>query len=545
MKLFRQELKTVLKTAPKEYLLLITISLVTRGILLLIPVLFSMAIDYITNKNYNTAILLLILSLVITLVYRLFEGFYQIAYYKLYNKLYCYYSSDALSKTVQNSMFSLSRFTTGGYANILITDVDIISGFFTNAVIRTFQLIEFVIIYSYFLSLNIYIFLSAILITIIMILSAFKYGDVLQRANEKRKASIDKMSGSIYGFFNNIKEIKSYHIFDSIKEDDKEIIKTYTKNNARYNIYFNFSNQIFLYIFEFFRLVTILYGLFLVKDGYFAVGTLLIIYNYYQKIIDNFTTILQTNVDYRNLVVSLNRFNKLIEYSHPEEEGVKLAKGNVKGEIEFQNILYGFRDNPTLNDASMKIDENTITVLSGRDEAGENGIFDLLLRLNRQHEGSIKVDGIEIEKIDDESYYKMISCARRQSNLFETSIKNNFMMFNDNFEKGIEISKRIGLDVKINKLEEGYDTILKDTTPISQNTRMLLIIARCLLKDAKILLFDDIINSLDEEHEKLVMDYIIELKKDHTIVIVSNSPDIMKVADQVLDISDKKITSVI
>lgn len=545
MKLFKQELKQVLKTAPKEYLLLITISLVTRGILLLIPVFFSYSIELITSKDYNNAILLLIVLIVVALIYRLFEGFYQIAYYKLYNKLYCHYSSQALSKTFNNSLFSLSRFTTGGYANILITDVDVISGFYTNAVIRTFQLIEFLIIYSYFFSLNIYIFLSAILITLIMIFSAFKYGNVLQRVNEKRKASIDSMSASIYSFFNHIKEIKSYHIFDNIAKDDNEIIKTYTKNNARYNIYFNFSNQVFLYVFEFFRLVTVLYGLFLVKDGYFAVGTLLIIYNYYQKIIDNFTTVLQTNVDYRNLVVSLNRYNKLIEYSQEEEAGIKLDKNTLKGTIEFNDILYGFRDNPTLKDASMTIEENTITVLSGRDEAGENGIFDLLLKLNRQHEGTIKVDDIEIDKIEDESYYKILSCARRQSNLFETTIKNNFIIFNDNFNKVLEISKRIGLDPKIMKLEEGYDTILTDTTPVSQNTRMLLIIARCLLKDAKILLFDDIINGLDEEHEKLVMDYLKELKHDHTIVIVSNNPEIIQEADQVLDISDKKITSVI
>ena len=74
---------------------------------------------------------------------------------------------------------------------------------------------------------------------------------------------------------------------------------------------------------------------------------------------------------------------------------------------------------------------------------------------------------------------------------------------------------------------------------------MLLIITRCLLKKAKIILLDDIVDSLDKEHEKLVLHILEDLKKDHTIVIISNSSEVLARADQELDISDKKITVVI
>ena len=67
----------------------------------------------------------------------------------------------------------------------------------------------------------------------------------------------------------------------------------------------------------------------------------------------------------------------------------------------------------------------------------------------------------------------------------------------------------------------------------------------CLLKKAKIILLDDIVDSLDKEHEKLVLDILDELKKDHTIVIISNSSEVIARADQEFDISDKKITPVI
>ena len=541
---FRSELKTVLKVAPFEYFLKFFTSIVIRGILLVIPVLFSIIIELVTDKKYEDAVLLLLVSIGITLIYRFFEGFNQMTYYKLYNKLYSYYHTLGLSKTVDNSLFSLSRFTSSSYSNIVIADVDIISGFFTAGVIRVVQIVEFLVIYVYFLHLDLYIFISAVLISLLMLIISVRSGNKVQELNEKRKTSLDEMSASTFDFFVGIKEIKSYHIYDKVSEVTNKNTDKYLKANAKYNVKFNFNNHMFLYVFEAFRLLTVLYGIYLVKDGYFAVGTLLIIYNYYQKIIDNFNTILTINVEYRNLSVSLNRFYKLVEYSKHSKKGIVVDKNHVVGSIEFKNILYGFRDNPTLNKASMNIDNNTITVLTGRDEAAQNGIFDLLLKLNRQHEGSIKIGGIEIEEIDDEYYYNIISSVRRQTVFFDVSIKDNFTMINPDFNRVVAVCKEIGLDEKIMKLPKGYDTILTENTPISQSTKKLLVIARLLLKESKILLIDDIIDALDEEHERKILDVLSELKKSHTIVIISNSKEIIKRADKIYEVSDKTIKSI-
>ena len=540
--MFLKELKKALKIAPVEYILLILASIIIRALLLIIPVVFSYAINYITVQKYNTAIVLLFSLLAITLVYRIFEGLYIVAYYNVYNKLYYNYTKTALSKTNDNSLFSLSRFSVGEYANITITDIDVISTFLTTGVIRAIQIVEFLVIYVYFFSLDIVIFIPAILLSIIMVFVAIKYGNVLQKVNEKRKKSLDSMTAGIYSFFNNIREIKNYNLFEKHSETSYEGINDYLKKNSKYSIHYNISNNLFLYIFELFRVLSVLYGLLLVQRGQFEVGTLLIIYNYYQKIIDNFTSILTTNVDYRNVKVSLNRFNKIIEYSKEKENGIKISNNEINGSITINKILYGFKDNPMLKNASMKVKENSITVITGRDEAAQNGVYDLLLKLNRQHEGEIKIDDYNINDIDDDSYYKLISCARRQSNLFETSIKNNLLTINDNFDKAIAISKEIGLDEKINKLPKGYKTVLDDSTPISQNTRMLIIIARCLLKNAKIILLDDIMDSLNKESEQQVLDVLESLKENHTIVIISNSKDIINKADQVIAINNKTIS---
>lgn len=542
MKQFISELKIVLRVAKWEFILKFITSILLRGILLMIPVLFSIAINDVTNQEIDRALFLIVISLIITAIYRLLECINQYTFYKLYNKIFVYYHKLALTKTNDNSLFSLSRFSPGQYTNIVISDVDVISSFFSNGVIRVVQVVEFLVIYIYFFSLDIYIFISAVVLSIMMLLFSLRSGRKVQKLSEKRKNHLDRLTSSSYDFFGGIREIKSFNIFDKLSSLTLGDTEKYLDSNALYNIKFNCDNNFFLFMFEALRLLSIVYAiLFLVKNGLMEVGSLLLIYNYYQKIIDNFSTILTINVEYRNLLVSLQRFNQVVEYSRNKKRGLIIDKKNVIGNITFSNVLYGFRSNPTLEYANFLIPANSITVLFGKDEAAQNGIFDLLLKLNRQHEGVIQIDGIDINEIDDDCYFQIVSSVRRQTVFFDVSIRSNLSMINPDFKKIVKVCKTIGLDREIKKLENGYDTILTETTPISQSTKELLVIARLLLKESKILLFDDLIHTLSDESEKKVLELLHKLKKDHTIVVIGHSRELLSIADHTMDVSEKKV----
>lgn len=537
--LFFGEFKTIIKKAKIEYIKKFLVSLALRGILLAIPLLFSTSINYITKNDFNNALIFFIISIACHGLYRGLEIYNQVAYYKLYNKIFAHYNNIALSKTKDNSMFSLSRFSPGQYSNMVVTDVDIISGFLSTLVIRVVQMIELIIIFGYFYFLNNYIFMSAIIISLILFIIALKSGQGVQIHNEKRKRELDKVVSSTYDYFGGIKEVKSFNIFSKIGEKLEIKRDNYLEANARYNIVFQRNNILILFIFEVFRILSIIYLAYISNSGAAVVGTLLIIYNYYQKIIDNFSIILTLNVEYRNVKVSIQRFDKIREYSkiaeNKEKEGI-----DIKGDITFKNILYGFRDNPILDNVSFKIPKNSITVLNGDNETAELGVFDLLLKLNRQHEGSIKIDDIDINMINDDYYYDLISCVKREAWLFDLSIKENMTMINPNFDKIVELFEVLDIDSDINGLDKKYDTVLNENTSLSTSTRKMLIIARALLKDSKIIMLDDIINLLDKKHERKLLDYLMSKKEDHTILIMSNSKRIIDRADQVLNIDKLK-----
>ena len=541
---FMNELKIVLKVAKKEYFLKTFVSVVIRGILLVIPILFSLAVNYITNKDTNMTIIMLIISILLVGIYRFFEGYNQVAYYKLYNKLFSFYNDLAVSMTKDNSMFSLSRFSPGQYTNMIITDVDIISGFFSSLVIRVVQLVEFLVIFIYFYFLDLYVFLFTLIITIIMLIIAIKLGNSVQKYNEKRKLQLDKLTSSAYDYFGGIKEIKSFNIFDKIHPSIEEKRKEYLNANAKYNVRFNCNNSAILFVFELFRLLAVIYIGLQAINGHADVGVVLVIYNYYQKIIDNFSIVLTLNVEYRNVNVSLQRFNHIREYLSKNKNQLIIDKNSVIGDILFSDVLYGFRENPILNHISFRLPKNSITVLSGSNETVQVGIFDLLLRLNRQHEGSITLDGFNIRDFSDENYFSLVSSVRRNTVFFDISIKDNFTMINPNFDRVLEICKSVGLDEEIMKLEKGYDTVIDDNTPISMSSKKLLVIVRMLLKESKVLLIDDVINVLDDKHEKRLMDLLMEMKKNHTIVIVTHSKRIIDRSDFVLDISNEEVKEV-
>ena len=536
-----KELKNVFKAAKKEFILKFIISFLIRAILLIIPILFSEAVNLATDHNYEKAHLYVGISVAIIIIYRLIEGFNQKSFYLLYNKLYSFYSALGFSKTNENSMFSLSRFNLGQYSNMLSTDIDIIAGFYANLVYRIVQIFEFVIIYGYFLKLDKVLFFSALVVSIIVIFLIPVSNKKVEIINQKKKNEYDKMVMTIHQFFRNIKEIKCFNIFDEIKPITQNQTKSYLKENANYFVTYNWNIQLFLMAFEILRLVSVGYGIHLITIGHMQIGALLVIYNYYQKIIDNYSMILTLGVDFTNLKVSLERFNHLIEYSTPKLDKPSTTECITEGRIVFDNILYGYKNDPTLKDTTFEIEPNSITVITGKAGISKTGIFDLLLKLNRQHQGTITIDGYNIKDIHDDEYFSKITSLNKSPTFFEISIMDNLKLVEKDEQKILDICGKLDIHHEIINLKDGYDTIIQDNDVISSSLRQLIGVARTILKSSKIMLFDEALVSLDENKQNLILKLLLDLKKEHTIVLITHDKNILKVAEKILVVQHRTI----
>ena len=275
-------------------------SIFLQGTLLVVPIFWSKSITYISDALYKKAVIMVVLTLILSLLYYLWYYINQKSWYDLYSKITINFMNNITS--VKDKNISL-----GEYTNIINNDIDIVATFICNGITRIIQVLEFLVIYIYFLNLNIYIFWATIGVSVIIIYIIFMFGDKLQLYNKKRKESLDRKTINIHGLF----EIITNRV--SAKRDNSLMDSTnvYLYDNAKYNVFAYGMICFVLGLVELSRYIIIIYAIYLVSIGNMEIGGLLLIYSYYAKMLTNFEMLATISADYHSVKVSLDRINKI------------------------------------------------------------------------------------------------------------------------------------------------------------------------------------------------------------------------------------------
>ncbi len=298
------QIKKIIKTSKKEVTHKIVTSLFIQGLALVIPVFWSKTINEVTDGNYKVGYYLIIITLLLSLFYYLWSYLNQKVWYTLYNKIYTDYTTITISETK-----NINKINLGEYTNILNNDIDIICNFLCNLITRIFQIVEFFIIYAYFISFNFTIFIITIIISILMIIVYIKAGKKVQKLNIKRKSSLDNKTIMLHKLYSALADKKST-ITSTMNLLSKEN-KTYLRANYKYNVVIQGIIYFVLGVIEVSRYIIILYSIYLVSIGNIEIGTILLIYSYYGKILSNFEVLGTITADYQSFTVSLTRLNKI------------------------------------------------------------------------------------------------------------------------------------------------------------------------------------------------------------------------------------------
>lgn len=296
--------KKIIKIAKKEVINKVITSIFIQGLALTVPVFWCNTINEVTDGNYKTGYYLVIITLLLSLFYYLWSYLNQKTWYTLYNKIYTEYTSATISETK-----NINKINLGEYTNILNNDIDIICNFLCNLVTRILQIIEFFIIYAYFISFNFVIFLITIIISIIMIIIYLKAGKIVQNLNIKRKSTLDSKTIMLHKLYSSLASKKSNvnSIINLFNKDNK----SYLRANYKYNVVIQGIIYFVLGIIEISRYAIILYSIYLVSIGNIEIGTILLIYSYYGKILTNFEVLGTITADYQSFNVSITRLNKI------------------------------------------------------------------------------------------------------------------------------------------------------------------------------------------------------------------------------------------
>ena len=522
LRMNKEENKKILFSHKGKFALKFIISIILNIFLLIIPIYYSKMIDAIAENNFNNAYLFIIVFGAITIFYRFIEYYNQKAYYYLFLALYKSYMNLGIRKTFNNSLYSLSRFSLSEFSNIMSEDFEMVSDYYSTLVIRIVEILEFIYIIIYFFFINRIIGLITLFSFLAVIFILFYFNKFISLTNTERKIRNDKRISLFQEIFLNVKTIKGFNILKVVTKRLSNTIDDYIiwhkkLNMNRYNL-----RESTLGIIDFFKIISLIIGIKLIINGNMTLGTITIIYSYYTKLSELFTSIITLSESLNNKEVSLKRINKLFQYASNHVID-KSNYNDIKGNIEFKNILYGNKMNPILKNVSFKISYNTLNILSGSIK-GSEGVFDLLLKYNREHSGEVLIDNININLYSNDNISNIIGFIMEYPHFLNTTIRENLEIFDSNFENIISVCKYLEIDNEIMKLEKGYETILDpNANNIDEDLRYLLAFCRIFLKKSKIILINNILEHVSKPVASKIFKLLINLKKEHTIIMITRN----------------------
>lgn len=538
----REENRTILLKHKKEFILKFIISVILNVLLLSIPIYYSNTIDAISNSNFNEAYIMLIILGILTILYRISEIFNQKSYYYLYMNLYKSYMNEGLKKTYHNSLYSLSRFSLSEFSNIMSEDFELLSDYYSTLVIRIVEIFQFIFIIIYFFFLNQTIGYITLFASIFIIILLIYSNRLIKETNNERKVRNDKRISLFQEVFLSLKTIKGFNIFNVIKKRINTNVDDYIKWHKKLNVDRYNLRQISLGIVDIFKVISLGLGISLIIKGNITLGTITLIYSYYTKLSELFTSIIILSESATNKKVANNRIYKLFQYAKKREIDTS-NYNDIEGNIVFNNILYGNKMKPILNEVSFTINKNSFNVLIGNITSCE-GVFDLLLRYNREHSGLIMIDNIDINNYSQDNISEIIGFVMEYPSFFNTSIKDNLLIFDSNFENIINVCKMLDIYDYIMSLPNGFETILIDNASnIDNDIKYLLAFVRIFLKKSKIILLNNILGKVSRPVARKILKILEELVKEHTIIMISKDVKLMnrKYIDKVIMFSKGEV----
>jgi len=238
----------------------------------------------------------------------------------------------------------------------------------------------------------------------------------------------------------------------------------------------------------------------------------------------------------------LNEFLKL----EPEIKNKNENSSDIQGSIAFENVSYTYEDTniEALKNVTFTVKKGETLAILGKTGSGKSTILSLISRLYDVTEGKITIDQNEISTLNLNDLRNNIGIVPQDAFLFSDTIKNNIKFGNQNAtdEEVIEAAKNAVVHDNIAAFNKQYDTILGERgITLSGGQKQRVSIARAIIKNPAILLFDDCLSAVDTETEETILNNLFEICKDKTTIIVSHRVSSAKNADKIIILEDGRI----
>lgn len=504
------------------------------------PIYQSKIIDALTNKNINefTRLLIVLLALFVTtnafsfLACKSYSAFFKNTFINIHKKVISsvYDYDDKLINTLKGRIIST--------VNIDIINISVMADymfdFMHNLILIICMIIFFIKTYFIF---GVFLFL----ITTLYIFLANYLTKKEAYYFSGQRMYLDKLIGMLGQTLNGIKEIKTSNIKPSLNRKYDGLRRRWANKYMKKRKYVIAHNVLLKFIMYLSKIALYILSIYLLFNGKVTIGIIILLINYFDNIFTYSIKLVEDMSKVREYNISLERVYNLLDKKCTNYFG-SINSGNINGLVEFKNVSFAYNGVSTIKNIRFDAKPGEITVITGKTGSGKTTIFNILLRLYKPSCGCVLIDNVKIEEYKKDTYYKNVAVVNQESFLFNMSIKDNLKMACKDEKKQIEICKKVGIHELIQSMPKGYDTILNENAAnLSGGQKRLLSLAKTLLTDSKVLLFDEVTSSLDIKTTNKIISILKELKDSHTVIIITHKKEVMKISDEIILLSKGRI----
>ena len=435
----------------------------------------------------------------------------------------------------------------GDVLSRVTNDVDTISGTLNQSITTLVTAVTLLIGSALMMLITDYrMALTAIISSII----GFSLMSIILKNSQKYFDQAQETLGSLNG---HIQEIYSAHDIVKVYNATEEANKEFDEINNK--LYKNVRKSQFLgglmpplmgFVGNFGYVAVCVVGAILVIEYNMSFGVIVAFMIYVRLFTRPLNEIAQSFVSLQSTAAASKRVFDFLKEEKMKKEDVKevLNPKNIKGDIEFKKVKFGYDENKVIiKGFSAKCKAGDKIAIVGPTGAGKTTMVNLLMKFYEINSGDILIDNTSIKDISRENVHNLFNMVLQDTWIFNASIKDNIKYNNKSIsdEDVKKVCRAVGLDYFIKTLPKGYDTVLNEVESLSAGQKQLLTIARAMLNPKPLLILDEATSSVDTRTEVLVQKAMDKLSKGKTSFIIAHRLSTIKNADLILVMKEGNI----
>lgn len=546
----------------------VVFSILSSACNVLTTIFLAKAIEFITWSEYKSAIFTILIVGGIYLIQHFCMIFVDYIYYKYSNIIVAELNRDLTKQAFKFTSKTYSEYDTGTFVQRILNDPSLVVNNLTNMVDQIATILTTLTILIYIIVLNIYI--GIILVTLISICGLIEFfrTKILKKNKFLSYKKSDKINSLMTEIIRSEKDIKSLGLELTLGKTSefyyndrmKQAIKTNTTD-----LWWQSARNILIKLIS---VGVLILGIYFVDIGTITLATFMIIYSNNYSVFSFIWCVGHVWSILIEIKVSSKRmFSLFDENLFPCEHFGTTHIDRMQGKIEFQNVSFAFLEYETvesnaktyqlqrkivsktkvLDTISFTIEPNTSVAFVGQSGSGKSTILNLISKMYEVDSGQILIDGIDIKNLDKKTLRDSISLVNQFPYIFDMTIKENLLLAKNNAtdEELWQTIDKASLNEFVLSLKNKLDTkVGEGGIKLSGGQKQRLAIARALLRNSPIIIFDESTSSLDNFAQGDIKRSIDELKGKSTIIIVAHRLSTIRDVDKIFFLDNGKIEDV-